>query len=375
MLLQVFMAQAHEDITSETFLGKLGDEKKGALKFFYLVTLSRILPETLNAAGGALLDVANFSRKQIAIAVRKAFNEPLPPQGGGGRPRSSTENIVKKLVVFLEKHADGSTHYHVAVYLFVQARWEAVKRTLRDRDKLAAHFSCSHDGWWSVLRYGTEFSKKDGVDDKPFSWLARGEVLDLFEEAQEPYQAPAWVARRQRNDIKAAKEEKKAVFTKLDFTSLVLAKELDSRAQVLRYVQQHGTVAMQMFVNVHQKHLNDFLEDAWEWKLAGSVAAKEDLTDWAVLCLAAEGECPYGDDCRYRKVAHEILEKNVVNFSRQHLAQSIRKIINMGPCKEARVPFLVGPTNTGKSTLVDSVDDVGGCQIIKMPSISMAVRV
>ena len=30
----------------------------------------------------------------------------------------------------------------------------------------------------------------------------------------------------------------------------------------------------------------------------------------------------------------------------------------MGPCKEARVPFLVGPTKTGKSTLVDSVDDV-----------------
>ena len=40
--------------------------------------------------------------------------------------------------------------------------------------KLAAHFSCSHDFWWSVLRYGTDFSKKDGVDDKPEIWLARG---------------------------------------------------------------------------------------------------------------------------------------------------------------------------------------------------------
>ena len=75
----------------------------------------------------------------------------------------------------------------MAVYLYVQARWEPVERTLRLRGNLAAHFSCTHDGWWSVLRYSTAFSKKDGIDDKPHIWLARGEVLDVFEESHEPY--------------------------------------------------------------------------------------------------------------------------------------------------------------------------------------------
>ena len=42
--------------------------------------------------------------------------------------------------------------------------------------------------------------KKEGVDDKPHIWLARGEVLDLFEESQEPYQARAAVVRRQKKD-------------------------------------------------------------------------------------------------------------------------------------------------------------------------------
>ena len=352
------VAPAGPSTQSQQLLDKLGQEKAGVRKHFYLVTFSRVLPETLTAAAGDLRDIGGMSRKAISTAVRLAFNDPLPPTGGGGRPREEPGNIVRKLIVFMEEHDDGSRHFHVAVYLYRQSRWEAVKRTLRVRNKLAAHFSCSHDFWWSVLRYGTELSKKDGVDDAPDVWLADGEVLNMFEESQERYQAKAFVARREKQDVQAAKEGKAATFTKLDFTSIVLARQLDSRSQVLRYVQDSGTVAMQLFVNKHQKLLNDYLEDAYEWSQARAAAEKEDLTDWALLCKAAEQDCAHGADCRYRQVAEEILEKNDMNFSRGHLANSIRKVINMGPCKEARVPFLVGPTNTGKSTLMDSVDDL-----------------
>ena len=352
------MAVAGANLANEPWLGKLGEEKQGTSKEFYLITFSRILADTLGAAAGALRDVANLTRAQISTMVRNAFNDPLRVHARGGRPRQQNGNIVRKIVVFMETHADGSKHFHAAVYLFCRMRWEGSKRTLRLRKKLAVHFSSSHDGWWSVLRYGTELSKKDDVDDKPHVWLARGEALDIFEESQQPYQAKAWVARREKKDIKAAKADKTATFTKLDFTSLVLAKGLSSRAQVLRYVQEHGTVAMQVFVSNNQKKLNDFLEDAWEWKLAKGIADKEDITDWALLCTAAEADCPHGPDCRYSQVAKEILEKNSANFSQQHLAAAIRKVITMGPCKVARIPFLAGPTNTGKSTLVDSVDDL-----------------
>jgi len=342
----------------QQFLDKLGSETQDAHKFFYLITFSRILPETLAAAAGNLRDAASLTRQQIAAAVKNAFNNPLPPVGGGGRPRGRMQNVVKKLVVFLEQHADGSKHYHVAVYLYVQSRWEAVKRTLKVREKLAAHFSCSHDGWWSVLRYGTEFSQKEGLDDKPHVWLARGEVLDIFEESQEPYQAKAAVGRRQRKDAQAAQDGKTSKFTKLDFTSIVLAKHLNSGAQVMRYVQDSGTTAMQLFVAQNQRFLNEYIEDAHEWNRARVAADQEDLKDWALLCTAAQADCKHGPQCRYNEVAQQILHHNRMNFQAGHLANSIRKIINMGPCKEARVPFLVGPTNTGKSTLVDSVDDL-----------------
>lgn len=90
-------------VDTSSFLEKLGSEVGGAHKFCYLVTFSRILPDTLVAAAGGLRDAATMSRKQIGDAVRNAFNNPLAPIGGGGRPRAQGANIMKKLVVFLEQ--------------------------------------------------------------------------------------------------------------------------------------------------------------------------------------------------------------------------------------------------------------------------------
>ena len=84
----------------QAFLGKLGTERENIKKLFYLITFSRILLETLAAAGGGLRDAASLTRQQIAAAVRNAFNNPIAPPGGGGRPRAQTGNVAKKLMVF-----------------------------------------------------------------------------------------------------------------------------------------------------------------------------------------------------------------------------------------------------------------------------------
>ena len=94
----------------QAFATKLGSETDGLRKTFYLITFSRILDETLIAAGGQLQDAGALARQQIATTVRNAFSNPVPPPGGGGRPRNQPGNIVKKLVDFLEQHADASKH-------------------------------------------------------------------------------------------------------------------------------------------------------------------------------------------------------------------------------------------------------------------------
>ena len=82
--LMAAVAPADLSSQSQQLLDKLGQEQAGVRKHFYLLTFSRVLPETLTAAAGNLRDIGGISRADIATAVRLAFNDPLPPPGGGG---------------------------------------------------------------------------------------------------------------------------------------------------------------------------------------------------------------------------------------------------------------------------------------------------
>ena len=52
------------------------------------------------------------------------------------------------------------------------------------------------------------------------------------------------------------------------------------------------------------------------------------------------------------RTPQEFFTANKKTLSRDHLATALRAIIMEGPAKTRRTPMLVGPSNTGKSTLV-----------------------
>jgi hypothetical protein len=356
--------------TKEWFEG-LGKEVTTARCQVYLLTFSRLLPETIEAATAGLRDLTNLTRQELAEFVRESFEN---PEGSalGGRPILRTEPLVRKVVVVAEEHADGTWHFHAAVQLYQPYRWPAVKRALRNRYRLVAHFSCTHKEWWSVLRYVTHTTdKKPIVDSGRVVWLAQGESFDAYKESQQSYDARVFRASRETQEMTAPPTDKPKSFTKLDFNSLVLSEGLNTRSAVIRYVQDHGSVGMQAFVANHQKCLNELVELAKEWGEARQVAAAEELTDWALLCQTAEKSCPHEDNCRYHKGCEEIFEGNKANSDKRHLAASLRNIIVAGPSKDTRVPFLAGATNTGKSTLVDGFDDLYGFErVFHLPALT-----
>ena len=53
-------------------------------------------------------------------------------------------------------------------------------------------------------------------------------------------------------------------------------------------------------------------------------------------------------------------EKNNNYLSRLELATAVRSIVMRGPSKTTRTPLIVGPTNTGKSTLLLPFDQLFG---------------
>ena len=338
------------------WLSDLGQEDANAKLQVYLITASRILPAAAELHN--LRDLSQVSREQMANMVMNAVQQPLTSTG---RPRNEERGLMNKLVVFRERHADGSVHFHIAIRLTRQMRFLPFKHTLRFRHHVCTHWSCSHRQWWSVVRYGTvPTPRKAEIDDAPYKWSADGVDFDLFEDSQQPFNAHAWRARREKQDCEASKKDKSGVFTKLDFTSLVLSKNLVSKKAVLAYAQERGTVAMQSFLCRNQRQLDKLIEDAMEWGRAREDAVREKETDWALICKVADAPCSFGDACEYAQAAQEIFEQNCDSFTQASLAAALRAVVICGPSKNTRVPFLVGPTNSGKSTLVYPFDDLFG---------------
>ena len=109
--------------------------------------------------------------------------------------------------------------------------------------------------------------------------------MELFEESQQPSNAHALNASREKRDTATAALGKKRNSTKLDFTAVVAAKHLHTKAAVMSHAQAFGTQTMQLFANKHQRKVDEFIEDAQEWHEARRVAHREALTDCDMLCF------------------------------------------------------------------------------------------
>lgn len=342
---------------------EVGPEVAGKRHQVYLVTLSRALPETADRSN--LVDTSALAREAVGEAVRKAFDEPLgrAPGAPGRSRRPGAASVVEKVAVFREHHADGAVHFHVALLLSQKMAWAPPKKALRERDGMATHWSCSHTQWWSALRYGAiPTLHKTTVDDDPWPWTKDGADIDFFGESQRPWNAHLWKRRREEAEkaVAAGTAKRARRFTKLDLTALILDRDLQTKAALLEYMQDYGTDEMQRYVHAQQKHLKEHLAEAAEWGAARATARAERETDWELVCRTADGPCPHGTECQYSKSTSVFFEKNRVTLSQSELAAALRAIILNGPSKTTRTPMIVGPTNTGKSTVLLPFDDLFG---------------
>ena len=74
----------------------------------------------------------------------------------------------------------------------------------------------------------------------------------------------------------------------------------------------------------------------------------------------------------WRRLASDFFENNK-EIDKQRLAASLRKVICMGPCKEARVPTIVGEPNCAKSTVLDPIRNVFGQKsVLNKPKLGAA---
>ena len=217
----------------------------------FLVTASKLLHGDDADADPPLKDPSGISKHEFRAALQDSMQNPIYDQARGGRPPSRAPELDVYLGV-KEPHTDPEhEHHHVALKFYKQKhRFMPFKLAMRRRHGIATHWSTSHTQLWSAVRYlHIPTNRKRRVDRKPEVWTRDGRTLNLYEMSQQPFQASAWKADRERRASEPLHEKtgkNTERFTKLDFNALILAERLLTPSAVIEHVMEKGSLVMQL---------------------------------------------------------------------------------------------------------------------------------
>ena len=270
-----------EALWKEAFLQdeELCAETQGARKAVYLVTLPH--PRQIEGGHDNLRSPGTMTRQDVVSMFLEVFRRPEYVDAAAAS-RNGPSIQVDKMVVFQELHkADENglrhAHYHIALQLSGTARFAPYKRALRMRFGVASHWSCTHDGYWSTVRYGfvwTPKKPKEDLDKQPFCWSRQGQHPPLSEASQPNNMAAALKKRREHKvelAIGAGKPEPRA--TELDLYSIIVEKGFRNTAdepwahkRLIEHLRNSASPSVFNLAWKLRSKLGALIDDVWAWE-------------------------------------------------------------------------------------------------------------
>lgn len=342
-----------------TTVDELGGEVAGGNKSVYLVTLPALKPGT--TCRGYVCP-SSWSHEEVLRVFLSIFEH------GPGDDNSGC--LLECMVVFREKHADdaGRYHWHIALKASRSFRFAPFKRALHVGHGLASHWSCSHRGYWSAVRYGVMPSPKKGqadLDPQPQPWSRTGSHPCLFEAAQEPVTAAA-LARRREHKVKeaAAKGKPEPRPTEMDLYAIIVRHgfrntpdDNTAAARLVAYLKVHGSPALVAFAFKNRAKLPMLIDDVWSWEKVDEHLAVHGKSRMDQLYAAAASQCGCGGAWLPR--AMEAFASNYI--SPEMWCKDVLKLLEAGRRPDVPVLVLMGRFGgEGKSFLLAPLREVFG---------------
>ena len=134
----------------------LPEEVATSVKRVYLVTLPALQRQSGDSR--SLVCPSTWKHQDVAAVLVDAFRRPAHTRNNAGWGRKATE--LECMVVFRERHAPrageavGPFHWHIALKASSCFRFAPFKRSLAVNHGVASHWSSTHTGLWSAIRYG-----------------------------------------------------------------------------------------------------------------------------------------------------------------------------------------------------------------------------
>ena len=280
-----------------------------AVRMAYLVTLPRPVAAA-SADGHPLVAPGARTKAQIVASVLDAFARPEYAQAW----HANGPIAVVRVGVWREFHKPGpnqehDVHDHVAVLGAAQFRYLPVKRALLVRHGLASHWSGTHTGYWSCVRYCAVPSPKkplQSLDHQPELWPAAGphKHPPVFDCCYEPVTARALGAKRQKVVQEAASAGRaEPRVNDLDVWALVVRtgvrNDVDDQTAHLRlaaYAKNHCGEAMVSYLFRRRHKLHAMIDDIWQWEDIEQAVAVARRSRLEALAAAEGAACVCGGE-------------------------------------------------------------------------------
>ena len=338
-------------------------ETPGTKRMVYLVTFPHPKP------GSTLVAPGSMTRMDIAQKFLEACAQPASTV----QNRQPQAVVLDRAAVFHELHkanADGlaHSHYHIAVKGVSSFRFAPVKKALQDKFKLASHWSCTHNGYWSPIRYCTVPSPsktKSSLDPQPVLWSRLGLHPPLHLMCHEPQTAPAMWAKRQRKEDRAAETAKQEPrMTEYELWPLVvesgIQNTVDDRQahlRLMKYVKEHCSAATCAFVFKNRARLPALIDDIWRWESIGAVVAAAERTLSDMMTAAMLAPCTCGGS--WTRFAAFALDTNRIDVT--SLCKSVLRALKEGRSPTCPIVTLAGISGgEGKSFFLKGLAAVVG---------------
>ena len=275
-------------------------------KVAYLVTFPRPRPGAVSSNGQPLVAPGSKTKAEVFACFKDACANPNYANAwqGHGQVELDKAGLWREFHQPDPQTQERDVHDHVACLALKDHsfRYLPVKHALLLRHGLATHWSCTHLGYWSCVRYcavETPKKPKSCLDKTPVLWARDGQHPHVLDCCYEPVTSQALTAKRQKlvHDA-SAKGKSEPRVNDLDVWALVVragvrndADDQTAHLQLAAYAKEHCGEEMVRFLFKRRHVLRRMIDDIWQWENVEQALAIARRTRVDALTAAEQSPC------------------------------------------------------------------------------------
>jgi len=273
--------------------------------------------------------------------------------------KSST--TVKEWACCQELHADGGSHYHMAINLSAPRRWNTIKNYIYGKYSISVNFATqSGCGYVAAYRYVSK--------NKPIEEVLHSANHTNLQHIGSPKTSAA-MRKNQGKRQSAAKasaetapanvrEKKRKRLTNENVAKFMVDEKIKTEQELFAIANKRksdGENDLYAFILAKSpKNLCDLVQTTWRLEDAPVEVERSSKSRWDLIRqINSSGACVEGCGGKWFRNARQVLVNNKVNM--YYFACAMRHAIKKGRQKNQNI-LIVGPTNCGKSFLLNPLE-------------------